>query len=72
MAEGTVQVLDRAFDLLEALARGHGPLGLSEIAQRTGMSKSTVFRILQTMVARGYVRRRSKAPTPSVPRCSTR
>ncbi|WP_195762834.1 IclR family transcriptional regulator [Eggerthella guodeyinii] len=55
MAEGTVQVLDRAFDLLEALARGHGPLGLSEIAQRTGMSKSTVFRILQTMVARGYV-----------------
>lgn len=55
MTQGSVQVLDRAFDILEELARARGALGLSELAQRTAMSKSTVFRILQTMLARGYV-----------------
>ena len=55
MGEGNIQVLDRAFDILEEIARTRGPVGLSELAQRTAMSKSTVFRILQTMVARGYV-----------------
>lgn len=55
MGEGTVQVLDRAFDVLEELARARGPLGLSELAQRTSMSKSTVFRIARTMLGRGYV-----------------
>ncbi len=54
MGEGTVQVLDRAFDILEELARARGAVGLSNLAQRTAMSKSTVFRILQTLVARGY------------------
>lgn len=55
MGESTVQVLDRAFDILEELARARGPLGISELAQRTSMSKSTVFRIVQTMLGRGYV-----------------
>lgn len=55
MGEGNIQVLDRAFDILEEIARSRGPVGLSELAQRMTMSKSTVFRILQTMVARGYI-----------------
>lgn len=55
MGESTVQVLDRAFDILEELAIARGPLGISELAQRTSMSKSTVFRIVQTMLGRGYV-----------------
>lgn len=55
MGEGSIQVLNRAFDILEEIARTRGPVGLSDLAQRTTMSKSTVFRILQTMVARGYV-----------------
>lgn len=55
MGEATVQVLDRAFDILEELARARGPLGLTALAQRTSMSKSTVFRIVHTLVVRGYV-----------------
>lgn len=53
-AEGHIQVLDRAFDICEELARARDPLTLSDLAQRTTMSKTTVFRILHTLVARGY------------------
>ena len=52
---GNVQVLERAFDLLEALAQSREPLGLSALATQTGMSKSTVHRILATMFERDYV-----------------
>lgn len=55
MAEKSIQVLERAFDILEALAQSKGPVGLSDLAQKTTMSKSTVFRIVHTMVERGYV-----------------
>ena len=54
MGENSVQVLDRAFDILEALARSRGPMGLTDLAQVTSMSKSTVHRILGTMLDRGY------------------
>lgn len=54
MGENSVQVLDRAFDILEALARSRGPMGLTDLAQATSMSKSTVHRILGTMLDRGY------------------
>jgi DNA-binding IclR family transcriptional regulator len=50
----SVQSLDRAFDLLEALAPG-GELGLTELANRTGLVPSTVHRLLATLVKRGYV-----------------
>lgn len=55
MAEKSIQVLERAFDIIEAIAHAQGPIGLSELAQVTGMSKSTVHRILATMAERGYV-----------------
>lgn len=52
---GNVQVLERAFDLLEALAQSREPMGLSALATQTAMSKSTVHRILATMFERDYV-----------------
>ena len=55
MAKSTVQVLDRAFDILEELAFSRSSIGLSELSRRTTMSKSTVHRILQTLLQRGYV-----------------
>jgi IclR family KDG regulon transcriptional repressor len=55
MAENHVQVLDRTFDVLETLARSRTPLGLGRLAQDTAMSKTTVHRILHTMLDRGYV-----------------
>lgn len=57
MAEDRIQVLERAFDLLEALARSRTPLRLTELADETGMSKSTVHRILQTLQSRGYAQK---------------
>ena len=48
-----VQSLDRALDLLEALASAD-ELGVSDIAAKTGLVPSTAHRLLATLVARGY------------------
>jgi DNA-binding IclR family transcriptional regulator len=53
VAPQRVQSLDRALDLLEALA-GADELGVSELAARTGLVPSTAHRLLSTLVARGY------------------
>ena len=50
----SVQSLERAFDLLEALASG-GELGVTELANRTGLVPSTAHRLLHTLAKRGYV-----------------
>ena len=50
----SVQSLERAFDLLEALAAG-GELGVTELATRTGLVPSTAHRLLHTLIKRGYV-----------------
>jgi IclR family acetate operon transcriptional repressor len=52
----TVQSVDRAIDLLEALARSEGPQGVGELAASTGLPQGTVHRLLRSMQARGYVR----------------
>jgi DNA-binding IclR family transcriptional regulator len=50
----SVQSLERALDLLEALAAG-GELGVTELASRTGLVPSTTHRLLHTLAKRGYV-----------------
>lgn len=55
MEKQTVQVLDRAFDILEELAHSREPLGLTELSRRTAISKSTIHRILKTLLERGMV-----------------
>ena len=50
----TVPVLKSAFRILEELS-GAGAMGLNEVTQRTGIPKSTVFRILNTLMQLGYV-----------------
>jgi DNA-binding IclR family transcriptional regulator len=52
----SVQSLERAFDLLEALSAG-GELGVTELANRTGLVPSTAHRLLHTLTKRGYVAR---------------
>jgi IclR family acetate operon transcriptional repressor len=54
---GGVQSVERALDLLEALAEARGELGISELALATGQPAGTAHRLLATLAARGYVRR---------------
>lgn len=51
---GTVQVLDRALDMLDLLAANKG-LTLSEVAEQMDQSPSTVHRLLHSLAARGMV-----------------
>jgi IclR family acetate operon transcriptional repressor len=52
-----VQSVDRALDVLEALAEAGKPLGVGELGERTGLPQGTAHRILQSLHERGYVRR---------------
>ncbi|MFI6181855.1 IclR family transcriptional regulator [Nonomuraea sp. NPDC051191] len=54
-----MQSVERALDVLEALAGHGGEAGLSEIAATTGLPYGTIHRLLQTLLARGYVRQES-------------
>lgn len=51
-----IAAIDRALSVMEALAE-QPDQGVTEIAARLGMTKSIVFRILQTLEARGFVDR---------------
>ncbi len=53
--EDSIRVLDRCFDILELLALSHRPMTLAEITKESGISKSTVYRLLQTLNNRHYV-----------------
>jgi DNA-binding IclR family transcriptional regulator len=56
----SIQVLDRALDILEVLAIEKKGLGVTEIGNRVNLHKSTVHRILSTLVERGYIEKDSK------------
>ncbi|HAP76315.1 MAG TPA: IclR family transcriptional regulator, partial [Acidimicrobiaceae bacterium] len=49
----TVQSIERAFAVLRSLAGG--PAGVTEIADRVGLPKSTVARLLATLAEIGAV-----------------
>ena len=51
---GTIQSLERALDILDMLA-GQSGLTLSEVADQTQQSPSTVHRVLHTLASRGMV-----------------
>ena len=53
--QDNVRAIDRAFDIIELLARAQEPLSLTEIVNSGGMCKTTAFRLLQTLCGRHYV-----------------
>lgn len=50
-----VQSLERAFDIIEAIALEQSGKSLSDISTKTGLAKSTAYRLVSTMVNRGYL-----------------
>jgi IclR family transcriptional regulator, acetate operon repressor len=53
---GGVQSVERALELLEALADPGEPRGVSELRRATGLPVATIHRLLATLAVRGYVR----------------
>lgn len=50
-----IPILSKALDVLELLEKQTGPIALEEVYQQTHISKTSVYRILKTLVHRGYV-----------------
>lgn len=47
----------KAIELIECLSRADQPVGITWLAKELGLTKSNVFRLLDTLVQRGFVRR---------------
>ncbi len=50
-----IPILSKALDVLELLEQNNAPATLEDVFQKTHISKTSVYRILKTMVHRGYV-----------------
>ncbi|MES2534547.1 MAG: IclR family transcriptional regulator [Pseudomonadota bacterium] len=53
----TVAAVERAFAILEAFNQDDITLSLAELAERTGLYKSTILRLIQTLERVGYIGR---------------
>ena len=63
-----IRVLDRTFDLLDALAESEYPMGTADLCKRAHLSKSTVHRLLTVLegAADGGTGRREPPVPPRV------
>lgn len=52
---GGVQSIERAFGLLEEIARNRDGIALADLSKRSGLHNSTTFHLVKTMMALGYV-----------------
>jgi ribose transport system substrate-binding protein len=50
-----IPILSKALDVIELLEQNHAPLTLEDVYQKTHISKTSVYRILKTLVHRGYL-----------------
>ena len=50
-----IQSIERAFALLEEVARHRDGIGLAELSKRVGLHSSTAFHLVRTMVQLGYL-----------------
>jgi ribose transport system substrate-binding protein len=50
-----IPILSKALDVLELLEQNHTSVTLEDVYQKTQISKTSVYRILKTLVHRGYV-----------------
>ncbi|MCG0276309.1 MAG: IclR family transcriptional regulator [Thermosediminibacteraceae bacterium] len=59
--ENNVQSIERAMRILEELAEEEDGIGVTELSSRVGLHKSTVHRILNTLLRMGYVEQNPKS-----------
>jgi ribose transport system substrate-binding protein len=50
-----IPILSKALDVIELLEKDNSPLSLEDVYQKTKISKTSVYRILKTLVHRGYL-----------------
>lgn len=55
--QSSVQSLDRAFLLLDIVSRSSEGITLAEVVARSGLHKSTVYRLLAALSELGYIRK---------------
>ena len=60
MSESPIQSLERGLKILEILGESPAPLTLTEIAEKTQLTKTTVNRFLKTLHTLGYLLRENK------------
>jgi IclR family KDG regulon transcriptional repressor len=53
--EYSIKAIQRGLDILEALLEARSPLSLEHICARTGLPKSTAFRIVSNLIQRQYL-----------------
>ncbi len=51
----TVQSVERALDLLELVANSEQSISIMELMEKTGLNRTTIWRILGTLEKRGYI-----------------
>lgn len=72
-AQPSTRALDRGLRLLTCLAEHPGGLSAPELAERNGLSRATVYRLLSTLIARDFVttdpKQRRYWLGPAIERC---
>jgi len=59
----TIQSVENALDVLEALGEGPEDIRISNLSNRLGLNKTSVFRLLATFERRGYVEKEGQSGT---------
>jgi IclR family acetate operon transcriptional repressor len=54
-ANSSVRAVERALQLIEVFARSRGPLSITDLSKTVDLAPSTVHRLVQTLMALGYV-----------------
>ena len=62
-ARYSIRSVDRALDILEAVAGANGEMTVDQIVVATGLPKSTAFRVLATLTARRLLERDAQTQT---------
>lgn len=64
--QSSTRSIDRALEILECFLNGDGRFTLSELSQNTGLSATTVLRILGALISKGFIEKDEVTKTYSL------